>query len=485
MLEKLALGMKGVDLVRAGVGLAVSGGADSVALAAAFVELAAMKGLKSRVEILHVNHGLRSGASGADQRFARALARRLGLGFRSQRVRVKRRRDGLASEEAARNARYEALLSMARRGRLRYILTAHTADDQAETVLLNIARGAGLVGLSGMPARRVLSRRPLIELIRPMLAITRQEVLSFLRARKLSWRQDASNLALDYTRNRVRRVVLPAIKKHLNPRAAEHLVALARTAGAAHSFIATQAAGLLEKKPGGAVRLRVKALERASDAVAREAVRQAAETVSAGSSAIGAERVEAVLGLLAARGSARFVELSSGAVARREYGDLVFLKGKGIFNFLKKRGQKAESSPSLEALPLNPSREGRGHKSEVVFGRWRISAALRSGASFDIEKFLRTRRGWSEAFDASQVKFPLVVRRRNAGDRIAIGKGSSKKLKDVLAEARLPARERDAVPIVADSGGNILLVVPLRRAFFARVNPDTKRVLILSARASR
>jgi tRNA(Ile)-lysidine synthase len=184
--------------------VAVSGGPDSMAL------LHLCRGLPYQVLVGHVDHALRAG-SAADARFVAEQAHRLGFKAAIQRVDVRRyaRANGLGIEEAARDQRYAALSAMARRCGCRAVLTAHTADDQAETVLMNWLRGAGPAGLAGMPPARPLEGGRV--LLRPLLEVQRMDLLSFLKSQKGISRLDPTNRNTRFHRNRIRRVLLPSL----------------------------------------------------------------------------------------------------------------------------------------------------------------------------------------------------------------------------------------------------------------------------------
>ena len=190
---------------------AVSGGPDSVCLAHWLSVQARRKNLS--VALVHVHHGLRKRAADRDAEFVRKLGKTLGLPVCVVRAPVlaSAARRGLGLEEAGRLERYRALAARARRGRYSAVATGHQLDDQAETVLLHLLRGTSLEGLGGMPIKRPLA--PGVELIRPLLALTRDEVLLYLKRHGLSWRDDASNRDPRFTRNWVRRDVLPRLEK--------------------------------------------------------------------------------------------------------------------------------------------------------------------------------------------------------------------------------------------------------------------------------
>ena len=220
--------------------VAVSGGADSVALlrGLAAVRLAG----PGRLVGAHFNHHLRGAESDADEQFVVELCRSIGLACevgRADASLAAATSDGL--EAAARAARYAFLQSAAERLGARYVVTAHTADDQAETILHRIVRGTGLAGLAGMPRSRSLG--PAVTLLRPMLGLRRADVVSFLAELGQPYCEDATNLDADFTRNRLRHELLPQLAEQYNPQAAEALLRLGRLAGEAQSVIS----GLVEK----------------------------------------------------------------------------------------------------------------------------------------------------------------------------------------------------------------------------------------------
>jgi len=226
---------KGGDRARAVV--AVSGGADSVAMLLALSDLAA-EGAAPALVVAHLNHGLRAGAADEDEAFVRALAARLDLVCEVGRadVRQEAQAQGLGIEEAARLARRRFLAAAARQHGARQVALGHTADDRAETILFNVLRGTGIEGLAALTVRTTLDAE--IEIVRPLLAVTRAEVLAFLRERGQPWREDASNTDPAYTRNRVRRELLPLAREAVNPKADEALARLADQAAAAGEVLA-------------------------------------------------------------------------------------------------------------------------------------------------------------------------------------------------------------------------------------------------------
>jgi tRNA(Ile)-lysidine synthase len=224
--------------------VAVSGGADSAALLRGLAEIR-LAG-PGRLVGAHFNHGLRGAESDADEQSVVELCRSLGLECevgRAEAPLVAAGSDGL--EAAARQARYAFLQAAAERIGARYVVTAHTADDQAETILHRIVRGAGLAGLAGIPRHRRLG--PAVTLLRPMLGLRRSDVMAYLAEIGQPYREDATNLDAAYTRNRIRQELLPQLARQYNPQVVEALLRLGRLAGEAQSVISAQVHVLLPK----------------------------------------------------------------------------------------------------------------------------------------------------------------------------------------------------------------------------------------------
>ncbi len=215
--------------------VAISGGADSVALLRALVAVRRPQG--EPLLAAHFNHQLRGEESLADERFVVALCRQLDVpcevGRASPETSIAQTGDGL--EAAARSARYDFLLQTAARLGARYVVTAHTADDQAETILHRIARGTGLAGLAGMNRTRPLAQG--ITLLRPLLGFRRAELLDYLTKLGQSYRSDASNEDVRFTRNRLRHELLPELARLVNPGVVEAIVRLGTLAAEAQTVI--------------------------------------------------------------------------------------------------------------------------------------------------------------------------------------------------------------------------------------------------------
>ena len=235
----LAAALRGRGLARAPLVAACSGGADSVALVRALAELRGRRGFGGPSRVVHVDHGLRPG-SGADAAWVEEFA--AGLGFQAEVTRVDCSGPGNA-EAVARSRRYAALAAAARRADAAAVLTAHSADDQLETLLMRLVRGAGLRGMGGMPACRPLAQDPPVLLLRPLLGVRRATLRAFLAERGQASRHDETNDDATRLRARLRRDVLPVLGE-LSPAAAGHAAALAADAREAAETVAWAAQGV-------------------------------------------------------------------------------------------------------------------------------------------------------------------------------------------------------------------------------------------------
>jgi tRNA(Ile)-lysidine synthase len=232
--------------------VAVSGGPDSVALLRALYRLSDQTGPVGRLVVAHFNHRLRSEADD-EEAFVRELSKQLDLPCESARADPATLDQGDGLEAAAREARYGFLRASAERLGARYLAVGHTADDQVETILHHILRGTGLAGLGGMPRARPLS--PAVTVIRPLLGLHRRDVEEYLRELGQTYCQDATNLSLHHTRNRLRHELLPLLRERFNPLVKDALLRLGALAAEAHEVLVRRADDLARQVaselPGG------------------------------------------------------------------------------------------------------------------------------------------------------------------------------------------------------------------------------------------
>jgi tRNA(Ile)-lysidine synthase len=421
--------------------VAVSGGGDSVALLHVLAELA--PAWRLGLHVLHVDHGLRAD-SALDADFVRALGARLGVPVTVERVRV-----GPGSlEAAARTARYAALEAWADRLGAARIAVGHTADDQAETVLMRLVQGAGVRGLAGIAPVRGRIIRPLIELRRAALEAE-------LRRAELPWVDDPTNRDPKFLRNRIRHELLPLLSDAYQP---EIVGALARVASLARDTIATLdgvARAELERLGAfgdGAVTLPLDLLRALPRQLAAEVLRQAAGRLGS----------RAPLRAWAHRGLARALAVPPPRRPFRLGGVIVEVSGSRARLAVRPLARLAERAVSVP---------GRTELPEID----RVLEARLVGA----DAYEIPREASRVAFDADELAGPFVVRSRRPGERFVPFGGAERRLKTLLIDAKVPRWDRDRVPVL-EAGGAIVWVAGLRRGAAARVTARTRCVLELA-----
>jgi tRNA(Ile)-lysidine synthase len=417
----------------------VSGGADSVALLTTLIALAPAWRLHLRV--LHVDHGLRHD-SARDAEFVRRLGARLGVPVDVAVVRV----GGGSVEAAARSARHAALEAAADRLGAARIALGHTADDQAETVLMRLIEGTGVRGLAGIPPVRG-------RLIRPLIEARHRDAIAALEAAGLPWVEDASNDDPKFFRNRVRHELLPLLGGY-DPDIVSRLSAVARAARTtidALDLIAERELERLAVVDGDAVGLPRSALAALPEAVAAEVLRRAAARFGSRAPlrAWGHRGLRRVLAPTAPRRPFRL-----GGVVLEVSGDRVRVG--------------AQPATSLASRMLDTP--GRVELPEI--GR-AIESAVLPAFGYHV-----SRDPGRAAFDADAMPSRLLVRPRRRGDRFEAFGGGERRLKSFLIDAKVPRWERGRLPLV-DADGEIVWLAGLRRAARAPVTASTCRVLEL------
>jgi tRNA(Ile)-lysidine synthase len=451
----------GLVAARDRVAVAVSGGADSVALLWLLHDLAADAELPGTLAgVIHVNHGLRGAEADRDEAFCRALAARLDLPFETTRADVaeKARAARRSLEATARDVRYAFFAEAAARLGATRVATAHTLDDQAETVLLRLLRGAGGRGLGGVRVKRG-------PFIRPLLTCRRGDVRRYLAARGESYCEDSSNASQSVPRNRVRHRLLPVIED-IAPRGIEALARFAQLAAADEAFleslVSEEASSVVLSTENG-VQLKRDALGHLPRAIARRMVRRALEQAQP-AKAFSQRHVDAVLGLASDGAEGGHLDVPGLAVNLR--GAEIVIKA-------------VVGGP--EGLPLRVPEfcvplpvPGRVDLPEANV---RVSASVYEGAP-PLDGGMGG--GDIAVLQASALALPLTIRSRRDGDRLRpFGAAGHRKLQDLLVDRKVPRASRDSVPIVVDARGRIVWVAGITIDEACRVTAPEAGVVIL------
>ncbi|MGN1004374.1 MAG: tRNA lysidine(34) synthetase TilS [Oscillospiraceae bacterium] len=400
---------------------AVSGGADSMCLLHLLETLAPERGFS--LHAAHFNHKLRGTESDRDEEFVRAwcAGRGIPLTVGSGDVQAETVRTGRGVEETARALRYAFLERTAEELGAARIATAHTADDNAETLLFHLVRGSGLQGLTGIPPRRG-------KVVRPLLTCTRTEVVEYCTAHNVAWVEDSTNADETFTRNFLRRRVMPLLEQ-INPRTAEHLSAAAERLRADNDYLNAQAARAAAqgRMTSGGLVIEAELLAQLPDPVALRAVRQLLEQAGGGKNCTAAH-LDALLRLCRSDDPSGRADLP-GLTARREYGTLVL------------EGAEEPVSPP----PPTPVREdGR-----TVYGDTGWSVTCRQTVC--PEKSFKN----PDTFYLSRAKIKgaLTLRPRQTGDSIRLPGRNGKTLKKLFIDEKIPLERRALLPVLADDAG--------------------------------
>ena len=410
----------------------VSGGADSMALLEALLDIAEKRGFS--VSAAHFNHMLRGGESLRDEEFVTdyCAARSVPLYAQSGDVKVFASETGTGIEEAARDMRYSFFCAVADRIEAVRIATAHTADDNIETMIMNLTRGAGTAGLSGIPpAREGGDSGASRLLIRPMLRVSRDEVLHFIAERGIPFVEDSTNSLDDFTRNRVRLKVIPVIRE-MNPKYAEAAMTAAELlraddeylSGLADEFIREHCKAAPHNSQFSTLNSQLLVLP---PAVAGRVIRKLC------GGQISYSHVKAVLELCKKNEPSASLSLP-GTVVFREYDNLIFSR---------------ESNDGVDSFaPIFPK---DGDCIEIPGAGLELSC-ISVECSDILQMFNKS--VTSFLLKKSEICGIITVRPRKEGDKIRFfGQNGTKTLKKLFIERRIPARKRNLVPVVADDVG--------------------------------
>lgn len=437
------------------VGVAVSGGADSVLLLEFMKGLASEAGL--RLAVVHFNHHLRGAESDADEQFVRKLAGGLGIEFLGAQADVaqmaRERRRNL--EATGRDLRYRFFFSLARQGRLDKVATAHTANDQAETVLLRLLRGTGSRGLAGI--------YPVLEgkVVRPFLNLTRAKIMQEIARRKLEYRADSSNLDISLLRNRIRQQLLPWLEKEFNPGIILLLKTLADRARDEEAFLEQHAhdrAHPWRVREGCEEKFPTRPLAEFPAAIARRVLRQMVQAVRGSLRGVTYPHIEALRHFAAEAQSGRTLTLPGGLAARKEFDWL-------ILGPQRPPGSEGEFSYSV-TIPgeLKVAQLGLTFRFKIV------RQEARSKAYNEMQR---------AALDRQKLPGELRLRSWQAGDSFQpLGSRKPRKLKELFREQRIPQRQRTLWPVL-ESGGEIVWVRGFPPGSPVAASPGSSEVVVV------
>jgi tRNA(Ile)-lysidine synthase len=431
-----------------GVLVGLSGGPDSVCLTLV------LRKLGVRLHALYVDHGLRPDETPEEIKFCGDLCRGLEIPFKSKAVDVRAYTEerGLNRQEAARELRYRALDDEALEVKADLIALGHTLDDQVETLMMRLLRGAGAKGLSGIPPVRG-------NIIRPLIQTRREDIMAFLDEEKTGFVIDSSNLNDDYLRNRIRRTLMPALKD-INPNIINTLGNAAEVFREEERYLETAVTKammrLITRKDGDSIEMFAAPLENMDTVILRRVLRRAVQETR-GLRGVGFTHIEDLIGLLREGKPGDRIHLPKDSRAVKKYSTLLLTSAPPPVKLRSRTLQSVgklvleESGVVLEASIMEgPAPPGDGKTMAVL--------------------------------DAGKVSFPLTVRAREKGDFfIPAGLGGRKKLQDFFVDEKVPREERDLVPVVA-SGEDIVWVAGMRADGRFAATGETGSFLVLEVK---
>jgi tRNA(Ile)-lysidine synthase len=404
--------------------------------------------------VAHVNHQLRGQEACQDAIFVRQQAERLGVPYYLTRVDVKayKQVSRLSPQHAARQLRYASLRALQETLGATHIALGHSADDQAETLLIRLLRGSGPAGLAGIPAVR-------FPFIRPLITTHRAAIMAYLRAEQMPWVEDSSNVQQTYLRNRIRLDLLPILQQY-NPRIVQHLRALAEMLHAEHVVLEQQTEALAQHavkwKPAQRIVVHCGAYTPTPLALQRRLLRRLLDSLLSLPAQVSFHHIEALRQFIMTGTAGRRLGLPGGIMAEHHLDTVLLWNSYKLPVFSQTFSLPVPGSVALQALNLRLDTEvcNAGPISRMV-DPYRAVIAL------------------------DPIHLPLTVRFPQPGDRFyPLGAPGRKRLRDFFIDHKVPRAERTLIPLVM-SGIEIVWVVGYRIAEPFKVRPETQRLVHL------
>lgn len=447
----------------------VSGGADSICLVSVLKRISeyvsSKNGIGRSFDILavHINHNIRGNEAGRDENFVVDFCKKHNIPLVVENLNVTgyAKEKGLSLEEAGRVMRYEAfdraVDQFDDKDKVK-IAVAHNEDDNVETVLFNIIRGSGLKGVSGIPIKRG-------NIIRPLLCSKREGIEAYLKNRKIDYVVDSTNLQVDYTRNKLRLMVLPYLKININKNVFSAINNLSRIAGQADEFINHQVEKAYEKYVSDDI-IDSQILNE-DECIISGVVRKCYEDKAGKLKDITSRHVNNTVRLFASTVSSS-IELPYGIIAKRTYKGILFTT-----KYEEQNNNKHKEYPCYKV-------ENTEDKQVIVGKGFKINIEVKSAGDVD-EKIIKNKENqYTKYLDYDKIEDDLYVRSRQNGDYLIVNsEGGHKKIKDYLSDMKIPREERDKILMLA-SGQKILWVIGYRISEDVKVTRNTTKILKIS-----
>ncbi|MEK6622870.1 MAG: tRNA lysidine(34) synthetase TilS [Planctomycetota bacterium] len=459
-------------LIKAGdaIMVGVSGGPDSIALVKILHTMNASKGLRLRFVVAHLNHQLRGKSAEEDAQFVRDFAAGLSLPCVVKELDIQKIADQTkySIEEAARTERYRFFLDAAREQGATLIALGHTADDNAETILHRIIRGAGAVGLGGIPIKRPLAPDSPIQIIRPLLFTWRKEIIQYLKDEQLGYRTDESNHETTYLRNKIRLNLIPLLESQYNPNIKNTLNQLCRIFSENNEYLSSEAKKALKSATIQGDRERhvidARFLMTQPKILQHRVIQEVMNNLRIPLKEITYEHYTTILDGIVKAGRMRRFQLP----------------GKLCIQYERHRLHFSKESPPKPDMPLLSEIPVRIPGTTSVSSLGQLSAEILEIHDISPDVFKKTKTKNEEMFDLESITHPLGIRGRKKGDVISpLGVNGHKKLKELFIDRKIPVEERNAMPIVVMNGRPVWVVgVCIDNG--VKVTSHTKKILKLT-----
>lgn len=453
--EKVLRYIKDNKLIEEGdhVVLGVSGGADSMCLLRCLWELKDI--LKLRLTAVHIHHGVRGQEADEDKAYVENYCRKekieiLTYSYNVPAIAAER---GTSVEEAGRDIRYETFYSVKEQLGAHKIGVAHNCGDNAETIIHNICRGTGLEGLAGIPVRRDC-------IVRPIMCLERNEIEAYLKEKGVQYKTDSTNLENEYTRNKIRNIVIPYLRDNVNDRAGEHIGAMGELVRAAQDYIGLQGKALFEniaQVEEERISINGKEFANAHQVLQGEVVRIAIELIAGRLKDITMKHIKAVIAIGTGQ-TGKKIHLPYNVVAVKYPEELII---------------KRSCESDKEAKPVKSIRV------EKLTGQYQVETA---GARMIFEQIEPDtvqieEKTYTKWLCCDILKDNLEIRTRQAGDYFIVNdQGGKKKLKDYFIDEKIPKEQRDNILLLA-SGSHVLWIVGYRISEACKVNDNSRNIV--------
>jgi tRNA(Ile)-lysidine synthase len=432
--------------------VALSGGPDSTALLVILTQIAEEIGFN--LIAAHINHGLRAEESDEDEKYSRELSEKIGVAFVAHKIDKTGVAKGVSPEDYYRRQRYSFLNKVAQEQRAKKIALGHNLQDQAETVLLNLLRGSGLEGLRGiLPMRDG-------KFIRPLMEVSRREIISFLNAAGIQYRQDSSNESRKYLRNKIRGELIPYIKEKFNPKIEENLAQTAEILRNEDEFIRQYVLAAMDspyiQRQKNLISLNIAYINKLPLAIRLRFFKALLESLNPEKNGFSFIHIKSLENLAQGKESGKIISLPADIAARREYDNLILERKKACPKRIEyEYSMKIPGSINIQARNLtirlqttNRDYIDRGSENKVYM-------------------------------DLGKISLPLILRNRRDGDWFQpLGMKGRKKIKTFFIDRKIPRNERDEIMLIADQI-SVVWIEKMHLNDRVKITKETKNVLEL------